>query len=344
MRGRAKVALGASVEPARRRCRTGQACRARLRARPTGWHAAALRHAPTPSAVERRRRSQMHASMPSRLRRARSMQVPGPNGDAACEVGPSAPPSSVGRTTWAGAIPRSWRRAALSTFTCDRRSLHAPARVVAFAAPPSLARRSPPSARATGLELAPRASASSPTDAVQDRDRPDHAAAGPSRARPIVRDRLRTSSCTTQVVVIRSRDCESARRRTSTPAAASPGTSRRRLRAVPVRRWLDMRQRPPGFLGAGVYDCTFTLTVISPATYAAQAGNTYVSTFAAAPQGSAARSRGASCSRGRASHRPGPRSDAALAARPAEGATTSRRRPEPTPRRRPRSSRSPRSA
>ena len=53
----------------------------------------------------------------------------------------------------------------------------------------------------------------------------------------------------------------------------------------PCAAWLDMRQKPPGFLGSGVYDCTFTQTVIAPASFTTQAGNTYVSTFAAAPAG-----------------------------------------------------------
>lgn len=53
----------------------------------------------------------------------------------------------------------------------------------------------------------------------------------------------------------------------------------------PCDGWLDMRQVPGGFHGAGVYECTTFTTVTAPATFSAQASNTYVTTFAAAPAG-----------------------------------------------------------
>jgi len=53
----------------------------------------------------------------------------------------------------------------------------------------------------------------------------------------------------------------------------------------PCNRWLDMRQKPPGFLGQGVYDCGAPGTVVAAASFSSPAANTYTSTFAAAPAG-----------------------------------------------------------
>jgi len=61
-------------------------------------------------------------------------------------------------------------------------------------------------------------------------------------------------------------------------AGGLPGSS-------PCTGWLDMRQRPPGFLGQGVYDCKNPLTVKAAASFTASASNTYSSTFSAADAG-----------------------------------------------------------
>ncbi len=53
----------------------------------------------------------------------------------------------------------------------------------------------------------------------------------------------------------------------------------------PCAGWLDIRQRPPGFLGQGVYDCAAPGSVAAAASFSSPAANTYTATFAAAPAG-----------------------------------------------------------
>jgi hypothetical protein len=68
-------------------------------------------------------------------------------------------------------------------------------------------------------------------------------------------------------------------------AGGLPGSGPAGAYLFPCNRWLDMRQRPPGFLGQGVYDCAAPGTVVAAASFGSPAANTYTSTFAAAPAG-----------------------------------------------------------